>query len=101
MPFVCGAVDGDEAVDRSGPFTVRLVASDAAGRPLPNAKATFTTLPGKRTVSFGASVRKEVVIKRDGLKPNIDSSLFRFRADISWGNGGPDERREVPLLVNV
>ncbi|HEX5759246.1 MAG TPA: hypothetical protein VF121_08630 [Thermoanaerobaculia bacterium] len=101
MPFVCGAIDGDEAVDRSVPFTVRLVASDADGRPLPGARADFSTLPGK-PVSFGpSSVRKEVVMKRSGLKANVGSNLFRFRADISWGSRGPGERREVPLLVHV
>ena len=102
MPFVCGAIDGDEAVDRTVPFTVRLVASGADGKPLPNAKATFTTLSGKPTVSLGpSSTRKEVVLKRTGLKPNVGSNLFRFRADISWGDGGPEEQREVPLLVHV
>lgn len=102
MPFVCGAIDGDEAVDRSVPFTVRLVVSGPDGQPLPNVKAVFTTFPGKPTVSFGSgSVRKEVVLKRTGLKPNVGSNLFRFRADISWGQGGPEELREVPLLVNV
>jgi len=40
-------------------------------------------------------------MKRTSLKPNVGSNLFRFRADISWGNGGPGERREVPLLVHV
>jgi hypothetical protein len=59
-------------------------------------------LSGKPTVSFGpSSIRKEVVLKRNGLKPNAGSNLFRFRADISWGNGGPEEQREVPLLVHV
>jgi hypothetical protein len=102
MPFVCGAIDGDEAVDRTVPFTVRLVASDTDGQPLPNVKVAFTTFPGKPTASFGkSSTRKEVVLKRDGLKPNVGNSLFRFRADISWGTGGPGERREVPLLVQV
>jgi len=102
MPFVCGAIDGDEAVDPRGHFTVRLSASDAEGNPLPNVKATFTTLPGKPTVSFRAgSVRKEIVMKRDGLKANVGSNLFRFRADISWGGGGSGETREVPLLVHV
>ncbi len=101
LPFVCGAIDGDEAVDRSVPFTVRLVASDADGNALPNVKVTFTTSPGK-SISFEKdSVRKEVVIKRDGLKANVGSNLFRFRADISWGNGGSGESREVPLLVHV
>jgi hypothetical protein len=102
MPFVCGAVDGDEAVDRTVSFTVRLVASDAAGKPLPNVKASFTTLPGKPTVSFApGAVRKEHPLKRAGLKPNVGSNLCRFRADVSWGQGGPEERREVPLLVHV
>jgi pimeloyl-ACP methyl ester carboxylesterase len=102
MPFVCGAIDGDEAVDRTVPFTVRLVASDAQGKALSNVKAAFPTFPGKPTVSFGpSSVRKEIVMKRNGLKPNVGSNLFRFRADISWANGGPEERREVPLLVHV
>ncbi len=102
MPFVCGAIDGDEAVDRTVPFTVRLVASDAEGKPLPNAKATFTTFPGKPAVTFGpGAVRKEVVLKRTNLRPNVGSNLFRFRADISWGSGGSGERREVPLLVHV
>jgi len=53
IPFVCGAIDGDEAVDRTVPFTVRLVASDADGKPLPSVKATFTTSPGKPPVSLG------------------------------------------------
>jgi hypothetical protein len=102
MPFVCGAIDGDEAVDRSVPFTVRLVASDANGDPLSNVKVKFPTFPGKPTATFGkGSTRKEVKLDREGLSPNVGSSFFRFRADISWGGGGSGERREVPLLVPV
>jgi pimeloyl-ACP methyl ester carboxylesterase len=102
MPFVCGAIDGDQAVDRTGPFTVRLTASAADGQPLHNVKATFTTFPGHPTVAFTQdTVRREIVMNRGGLTPNAGQDLFRFRADISWGNGGPEERREVPLLVHV
>ncbi len=102
MPFVCGAIDGDEAVDRSVPFTVRLVAHDVDGKALPNVKVTFPTFPGRPSLSFGKdAVRAEKVMRRDGLRPNVGSNLFRFRADLSWGNGGPGERREVPLLVHV
>jgi pimeloyl-ACP methyl ester carboxylesterase len=102
MPFVCGAIDSDEGIDRAVPFTVRLTASDADGQPLPNVKTTFTTFPGKPTISFGkGSTREEVVMKRTGLKPNVGSNLFRFRADVSWGAGGSGEHRQVPLLVQV
>jgi hypothetical protein len=65
-------------------------------------KVAFTTFPGKPTASFGkSSTRKEVVLKRDGLKPNVGNNFFRFLADISWGTGGSGERRQVPLLVQV
>lgn len=102
MPFVCGAIDGDEAVDRSVPFTVRLSASAADGKPLPDVKVTFTDFPGRPKASFGKdAVRKEVVLQRTGLRGNVAPNLFRFRADISWGAGGPGESREVPLLVHV
>ena len=101
MPWVCGAIDGDEAINRSKPFTVRLVASDADGNPLPGAKVKFQDFPGKPSASFGNLTRKAVVLKRDGLRPNVGSNLFRFRADVTWGNGGPGESREVPLLVTV
>lgn len=100
-PFVCGAVDGDQVVDTRSPFTVRLVASDGNGEPLPNAKATFRGIPGTTTVSFGKSVRKEVIRSRDGLRANVGSNLFRFVVDVKWGSGGPGERREVPVLIHV
>lgn len=101
MPWVCGAIDGDEAIDRSVPFTVRLVAADANGNPLPGAKVTFQGIPGNPTVSFGNLLRKEIVVQRGGLTANVGSNLCRFRADISWGTGGSGQSREVPLLVNV
>lgn len=100
-PFVCGAVDGDQFVDTRGPFTVRLVASDEKGEPLPNAKASFRGIPGMPTVNFGKSVRKEVVRNRTGLKPNIGSNLFRFVVEVRWGQGGPGERRDLPMLIHV
>ena len=61
----------------------------------------FQDFPGKPSASFGNLTRKAVVLKRDGLRPNVGSNLFRFRADVTWGNGGPGESREVPLLVTV
>jgi pimeloyl-ACP methyl ester carboxylesterase len=101
-PYVCAAVDGDEFVDTRGPFTVRLVAADEAGLPLPNAKVTFVGLPARTTVALGKSVRKAVVFERDGLKPNTgSSSLFRFKAEVRWGGGGAGERRDLVLLIHV
>lgn len=101
MAFVCGAIDGDDAV-APGPFTVRLVASGPNGEALPKVKVACNDFPGRPAFSFTAgAVRKEMVLKRTGLRERAQGGFFRFHAQVSWGDGGPGERREVPFLVQV
>lgn len=99
-PFVCAAADGDQAIDRRSDVTIRLVAAGPEGNALANARFSLRT-PGSRSVSFGGSVRKEVVLRRGDLRGNAAPDLFRFVIDVTWGGGGPGESREIPMLIRV
>jgi hypothetical protein len=99
-PYVCGAADGDQAIDpRSDVVTLRLVAQDGEGRPLPNAKATFHRVAEGTTAAFGAAGRAEVRLKRVNLAPNVGADLLRFVVQVTWDGGG--KGREVPMLIRV
>ena len=99
-PYVCGAADGDQAIDpESDVVTLRLVAEDGQGRPLPNAKATLHRVAEGTTTAFGAAGRAEVRLKRQNLMPNVGSDLLRFVVQVTWDGGGSG--REVPMLIRV
>lgn len=100
-PFVCAAADGDEALDRRSDVTLRLVAADENGNPLPNAKAAFPGFPGARAIAFGATPRKEIVLRRGDLRGNAAPDLFRFVVNVTWGTAGAEQRRELPVLIRV
>lgn len=100
-PFVCAAVDGDQAIDRRSDVTLRLAAADENGNPLPNAKAAFPGFPGARAVAFGNSPRKEIILRRGDLRGNAARDLFRFVVNVTWGEPGAEKSRELPVLIRV
>lgn len=100
-PWVCAAADTDQAIDRQGDVTIRLAAQDEQGRPLPGAQAAFRGLPGRKPVDFKGSPRANVVLKRGNLQPNAGPDLFRFVFEVTWGDGGPERRREIPVVIRV
>ena len=95
-PYVCGSADSDEAIDPQSNVTLRLVAADGEGRPLPNARFQIRGFPGGLK-PFGNRVRLEVVVKKGDLRPN-DQGFVRLVVEIVWGGGGTDERREIVIL---
>lgn len=97
-PWVWAAADGDQALDRNSPVTIRLVAQDVNGAPLPNARATLRLGTRPTTVAFGPSGRTEVVVRRGAMRANVANDLFRFTIDVEWGTSG---RKELPVLIRV
>lgn len=97
-PFICASADHDEARDRSQDVTIRLVASDVTGNPLPNARATLRVNARRIAVDLTGRVRAQVLLKRAGLSANAAADIFRFTIDFEWGVDG---RKEVPVLIRV
>lgn len=97
QPFVWAAADGDEAIDRNRDVTIRLVAQDESGAPLPNARATLRIGTGIER-DLGGAARASIVLKRRNLRGNAAPDLFRFTIDVTWGANG---RKEVPVLIRV
>jgi pimeloyl-ACP methyl ester carboxylesterase len=100
-PWVCAAADGDQAIDRSGPVTLRLSAADEQGRPLPNARGNFVGLPQRVEFRFGGAVRMGLVLRRTQLRPNVARDLFRFVVEVTWDTGSGPRTREIPVLIRV
>jgi pimeloyl-ACP methyl ester carboxylesterase len=97
-PFVCGAVDSDEAIDKQSPVTLRLTAADDTGAPLPAATVKLPGVTGSSKKSFGGRPRMDLVLKRNGLSANVaGTDFFRFVALIEWSGGA----REIPMLIRV
>lgn len=99
-PWVCAAADNDQSLDRRSDVTVRIAAQDEQGRALPDARATFRNVTGRAPVDLKAP-RTNVVVKRTGLRPNAAPDLCRFVIEVTWGDGGPERRREIPVVVRV
>jgi pimeloyl-ACP methyl ester carboxylesterase len=95
-PYVCGSADSDEAIDPESDVTLRLVAADGSGQPLPNARYKIRDLSGG-SKPFGNRVRLEVVVKKGNLHPN-PQGFVRLVVEVVWGAGGSDERREIVIL---
>jgi pimeloyl-ACP methyl ester carboxylesterase len=100
-PWVCAAADMDQSIDRRSDVTVRLAAQDEQGNPLPQARATFRSVSSLQPVPFQGARRANVIVKRQGLQPNAGPDLFRFVVEVAWGDGGPDRRREIPVVIRV
>jgi pimeloyl-ACP methyl ester carboxylesterase len=100
-PLVCAAADADDALDRRSDVTLRLVALDEKGQPLPNAQAVFRGLPQPVTAKFHGAGRLKLILKRGAMRPNVARDLFRFGIDITWGQGDAARSREVPMLVRA
>ena len=100
-PWVCAAADNDQSLDRRSDVTIRIAAQDEQGRPLPGARATFRNVTGRAPVDLKNAPRANVVVKRAGLKPNAAPDLCRFVIEVTWGDGGPSRRREIPVVVRV
>lgn len=100
-PWVCAAADNDQSLDRKSDVTLRIAAQDGQGMPLPNARATFRNVTGRSPVDLKNAPRANVVVKRTGLKPNAAPDLCRFVIEVSWGDGAPERRREIPVVVRV
>jgi lecithin:cholesterol acyltransferase len=95
-PYVCGSADSDEAIDPQSDVTLRLVAADSNGQPLPNARFKIRDFPGGLK-PFGNRVRLEVVVKKGDLQPN-PQRFVRLVVEVVWGGGASDERREIVIL---
>jgi hypothetical protein len=100
-PFVCAAADASQALDRRSDVTLRLIATDERGLPLPNAKAVFRGLPQPVTATFAGAGRLKLVLKRGAMRPNVARDLFRFGIDITWSDGAAIRSREIPMLVRA
>lgn len=100
-PWVCAAADNDQSLDRKSDVTIRIAAQDEQGRPLPNARATFRNITGRAPVDLKGAPRVNVVVKRTGLRPNAARDLCRFVIEVTWEDGGPARRREIPVVVRV
>lgn len=96
-PFVYAAVDNDTALDTSMPVVVRITASNADGTPLDGAAAAVVLGQAPTTYAIHGT-RLNVQFNRAAwMTPNVGSSQFRFRVDVTW-NGGT---KEIPLLIVV
>ncbi|HYG64478.1 MAG TPA: hypothetical protein VEL74_18005 [Thermoanaerobaculia bacterium] len=100
-PWVCACVDGDQGIDPSGPVTLRLVAADDQGRPLPNARGNFVGLPQRVAFSFSGAARTSLILRRGQFRPNVGRNLFRFIVEIIWDTGSGPRTREIPILIHV
>lgn len=96
-PYVWASADSDQALDRNTDVTIRIVAQDVNGGPLPNAQATLRT-PNPVQIAFNNEVRANVSVRRRNMRPNVGSDLFRFTIDVTWGANG---RKELPILIRV
>ncbi|HEV8239466.1 MAG TPA: hypothetical protein VGS57_08875 [Thermoanaerobaculia bacterium] len=95
-PYVCGSADSDEAIDPQSNVTLRLVAADGNGDPLPNTRFQIRGFPGGLK-PFGNRVRLEVLVKRGDLRPN-PQGFVRLVVEVVWGAAGSEERREIVIL---
>jgi len=96
-PYVCGSADADEASDPESDVTLRLVAADALGQPLPDSRYKVRNVM-TRAKSFGGRVRLDLVVKQQNVHPDAQR-MVRLVVEVSWtGVGGGDETREVVFL---
>jgi hypothetical protein len=97
QPWVWAAADADEAIDRKRDITIRIVASDSDGAPLPGAHATLRIAGGATRVDLAGRTRAAVVVKRGRMHPNAAPDMYRFTIDVEWTGG----KKELPVLVRV
>jgi hypothetical protein len=86
-PLVAAAADADEAIDFDKPVTIRLVAQDESGNPLPGAVA-FANVNGSRiAIPFHGGIRAILKLSRAGLHHNAATDVYRFTVDFQWTGG--------------
>jgi len=95
-PYVHGSADIDEAIDAESDLTIRLVAADSTGQPLPDARFQFRGLTA-HPQSFANHPRIDVRLPKDLVRPD-SQRVVRMTIDVTWGTGGPNERGEVSIV---
>jgi pimeloyl-ACP methyl ester carboxylesterase len=97
-PFVHAAVDNDTSLNRNRDVLVRIVASQADGRPLPGAKVTLHLSRSDKPARRMSETRLEISFKRTAtMQANFGSRFFRFRLDVEWEGGS----KELPLMIRI
>jgi hypothetical protein len=86
-PLIAAAADADEAIDFSRPVTIRLVAQDEHGDPLPACVALANINGSRVAIPFHGGVRAIMRLSRVGLHHNAATDIFRFTIDFRWTGG--------------
>jgi pimeloyl-ACP methyl ester carboxylesterase len=93
-PLIAAAADSDEALDFHSDVTIRMVAQDSDGKPLPNCMA-FANINGKKIpVAFKGNQRAILRLGRAGIHHNASTDVYRFTIDFKWDTG---ERRNIAV----
>jgi hypothetical protein len=93
-PYVYAAVDGDDAVNYTPQVRVRMVALDAAGKPLPGAYALAFGLQGVDSATrylINDNGRGVMPLKRETITQDAGGGWFHFEVEIHWQAGGVDK----------
>lgn len=96
-PLIAASIDGDDVIDPTRDFRVRISAADADGKPLPDCVVTLK--PSNRTVPVTMrDVRATATVSRINLHPNVGNDQYRFNAEVQWTGG---KGLTIPLRVHI
>jgi pimeloyl-ACP methyl ester carboxylesterase len=98
-PFVCAAVDSDEAIDSRSDVTVRISAADATGGALPDAQVLLRGV-SPTPLAFSGRSRMDAKLPRTAIRPDAQR-IFRFVAEVSWSAPHGREVREVVVMFQT
>jgi hypothetical protein len=101
QPYVYAAVDGGDAGNKVSQVRIRIVAQDAGGKALPEARAVaFPNSPAEIRSSFNGEARLLMPIPRASIVQELGGGLLRFELEIHWREGGADKSSRQVLLVH-